>query len=944
MKKMKLTVIAAALSMTAFCGEYFTRSIPMNEVENRNNVNVKTQWGASTISSAPFWSAEKKLEKKIQPGEYRIYIRVYPLSVHRYTVTIGSDSVSLELDTKKISFHHSCYHELKIKVTKPSDLVKFSCRRLSEQKSQSVWYETVITNDPAMVYYQDFRGGKRLSNKLRRLEPARHASTGNVVPNSGFEEGLNFWMSAPYRLGRTVREFQLDDKKAAHGTISLDIAGQPIQSDFLVLKPGEEYTLSYYADGPVKATVYSEKMELEKTRPLFELRNPGGNGGAWQRVSGRFKVPALPVSSGRVRIRFESGKKAAAGEKIRLDSIQCEPGGKVSEYAPLNGMNAGLVSRTFEQIFPRGGQASARFCLYAAAGVKPGQAKLAVYDYFDRKIAEKNIQAGSQVALPSDRAGFFRAVVSVPFSAAGKTRTAFSEFRYNVVHETQPLAGREKSLFGAFLTNGPVPNYGYTESLRKFGIREMASLGSQMMRWLANTDKNSTADHVIYKWASSDREIEQLRAAGINIACEFHLATGSGYAPPKWALCPKDAPKDSYYEVKGRTSGFARVSKKAWLDYLKAYAARYKGKISKYIIEDEVGYYFRTLEDYCRFYLDSRAAIRSVDPDTPVYFDAFINGSGCMKALNAVTGGQAEKHLDGIYAYVEQLHWGKASAAAQPDFRRFLHQHRIPLLSATCFSGFSRLPSTLDEQGIPRACRNEEFSSLQYFYDGIVWGNARCHYFYYGVMPGEDIGCFVFDSTGRIMPGIHGYSAANKILGNYRQAKSIDRFSNFRIGVAELEDGRKLAILYSLDGRFYTSNIPGVKQVIDCFGNPVKDAVIGPYPVFFELEKEPDWSKTVFQEWLQFHPALEETAEGVMLRLSISGRNISSAFTFWKAPNLKDAFPVTGEREGNAVVLRLPLAQPNGHAFTKVVRLPISTPWGDCFPEFKLNYSGASGK
>ena len=333
-----------------------------------------------------------------------------------------------------------------------------------------------------------------------------------------------------------------------------------------------------------------------------------------------------------------------------------------------------------------------------------------------------------------------------------------------------------------------------------------------------------------------------------------------------------------------------------------------------------------------------------MDPDTPVFFDASFNGFAGIKALNAVTGDQAEKNLDGIHAYVENLHWGKASASAQPEFRQFLRQHRIPLVTATCFSSFTRLNCSLDAQGTPRACRGKEFQPLQYFYDGIVWGNSRCHYFYYGVMPGEDWGCFVFDSTGRIMPGIHAYSAANKILGNYRQVTSIDSFPNFRIGVAELEDGRILAILYSMDGLFYTSNIPGVKKVIDCFGNPVKDAVIGPYPVFFELEKEPDWSKTEFQKWLQFHTDLEETEEGVMLRLSLSGRDIPFAFTAWELPDLKGRFTVEGKREDDAVVLRLPLAQPNGHAFTKDVQMPITTPWGDCFPTFTLKYPGSSGE
>lgn len=938
-----MTVIASVMAISAFCGEYYTRRIIMNEVENRNQVDVKTQWGASTISNAPFWSAEKRVEKKIPAGDYRIYIRVYPFSVHRYTVTIGKDSAFLDLDTGKENFHHSGYHEMRIKVTEPSDLVKFSCRRLTDKASKSVWYETVITNDRAVVYYPGFRGGTRKSNKLRRLESAEHAPSGNLIPNSGFEEGLNFWMSAPYRLGRTVREFQLNDRKAAHGTVSLDLAGQPVQSDYLGLKPGQEYTLSFYADGPVRATVSCEKMDLNREQLLFTLQNPGGNG-KWKRVSGSFKVPGLPISSGRIRIRFAAGKKTARGEKIHIDSIQCEPGKKASDYAPVNGITAGLVSKTFEQIFPLGKKASARFCLYAASGIKTGQAELAVYDYFDRKITEKNISTDSEVTLPSDRAGFFRAVVSVPYSSGGKVRSAFSEFRYNIVHETKPLTEREKSLFGVYLVNAPVPDYGYAESLRKFGFREMNTLGSQVMRWLANTDKKSTQDNVIYKWAAADREIEKLRAAGLNTVCNFHIATGSDYAPPKWALCPPDAPQDSYYEIKGRASGYARVSKKAWLKYLKDYAARYKGKISKYVLEDEVGYYFRSLADYCRFYLDSRAAIRSVDPDTPVFFNAFTQGTQCMKALNEVTGGQAEKHLDGIHAYVESLHWGKASATAQPDFRRFLQKHRIPLVTATCFSSFTRLPAILDENGVPRACRNMEFQPVQYFYDGIIWGNSRCHYFYYGVMPGEDWGCFVFDSAGRINPGLHSYSAANKILGNYRQVRSIDSFPNFRIGIADLEDGRKLAILYSMDGRFYSSDIPGVKKIYDCFGNPVKDAVTGPYPVFFELEKEPDWTKAKFREFLQFRTAFEETANGVMLRLSISGGNISSAFTYWQSTDFKNAYPVTSEREGNAVILRLPLNQPNGHPFTKTIQLPVTTPWGDCFPELKLQYPGSSGK
>lgn len=925
------------ISLCGICASEFSYEIPMNETEALDGARSVSGPRASAMGNGAFWTAEKHLPSTIGPGPVRIYIRVYPEDhPRRYTVGIGNDSTSIVID-KKQGHTHRHIAEMKLTVTKASDLIKFRSESPNGKDGRSIWYQTFITNDPAWIYYRADAPGKEVRYALHYVSsagPRPQEESGNLVTNSGFEEGLNFWRQSDYRRGSAVREFQLRRGTAVHGQYSLDIGEKKIQSDWINLRKGETYTLSFYANAPVSGTVECETVD-RKAQTLFRLDNPA-SAGQWERISGSVLFPNTEKYSGRVRILFEN---SSTRPEVLIDSIQLEAGKEAGPYQPRNGVNAGLVSTAFEHIFYRNEEALVQFNCYAGPDVEIMDCDFTAYDYFDRQVWTKTLAPSEKILLPVDRTGFFRVTGKINYRRNRILQSGTTEFRYHVVYPYTALQGREKSLLGLYLTNAPAEKYGYAETLQKFGFLEMNTLGHTLMRWIHNAAPDATAENPRYAWSAADKEIETFKSANINISCNFHLS-GSGYAAPEWALCLPGAPKESYYEIRDRRNPeYKRISKNLWLDYVKKFVERYHGKISKYVIEDEPDYYFRTLEDYVRFYLDTRAVIKNVDRQIPVFFNTFHLNQRFVDVLGSMTGGHPERFLDGIHCYLSSMHSDMESAKAELPFRAFLRKYHVPLVTATCFSGAGRLKSDI---ALSERHLNKEYKSLQYFYDGMIWGNSRCHYFYYGVMPGQDNHMFAFDSTGSIKPLFHYFSAANKLIGNFKSIQSVDLYPNFRLGIVEREDNSMIAVIYSLDGRLYDSNIPG--RYLDGLGNEATHRVIGPYPAFFELSGLPDWNKIMFTEKIKYSTEFTTGKNGVELILSLQCPETPLASTFFLAPDRHTNIIQQAASGAEGYQFRIPLYQNSTLPFERTICIPIATRWGDFYPEFTLKYSGASAE
>jgi len=128
----------------------------------------------------------------------------------------------------------------------------------------------------------------------------------------------------------------------------------------------------------------------------------------------------------------------------------------------------------------------------------------------------------------------------------------------------------------------------YAEIAGKFGFYEFNTLGQHILRWQALVLKDSTPENVRYNWDKADREIEAFRKAGISIVLQFHIAA-SGYQPPKVAEYTGQE-REEYFELDGTRMQGRKFSARLWLDYVKQFARRYKGKFGKHVIEDEPVY------------------------------------------------------------------------------------------------------------------------------------------------------------------------------------------------------------------------------------------------------------------------------------------------------------------------------------------------------------------
>ncbi|MDA3787511.1 MAG: hypothetical protein PF503_03310 [Desulfobacula sp.] len=974
MSKWKLFVVLAVLSLSqplrAEEPQIFTYTLSMPDVDTVKDARRYPGKRAALIGFKGPWTATKRLPFKIGPGRVRAYSRQFPEGGdRRQTITIGDQKCEAI-----VLRGHSQYHaaEYVFDLKEPTDLVTFRAEQADGKPGRKIWYSTTFTNDPNWKYIMRSKNRKGERWSIIYQEAILENSPGNLLPNSGFEEGIAGWDITPYRSGVMVKPSLLN-KKAAHGSYSLDVGKMKIYSRWFPLKGKKKYTFGLYLanDNPFNPLIQLEVQEpngkARKIKDSEYKKRIDSDVEGWKRMTFSFEtIPDDQTRNGHYRLVFtephiikEKKKwpktKGFFDKPVLIDSIQIVEGND-KPYEPYQGVEAGFVSPVTQAIFTVGEPSRIHFNMLKTPDTSIKTFSYKVFDYFDRLVqsektlAVEGVHFKKDVPFDTSSAGFYRVRTKVEYARGGKPYSRWGDFFYNVVHPAKPRADRrEKSLIGAYYTKAPMGPYSYDETAKKFGFFEFNTLGHSLMRWKSNIARGSTAENFKYDWRNADREIEGFRSKDISIALQFHVNAGGSYGIPKHG----EYKEGEFFQFKGEKG--KKFSAQLWLDYVTQYAARYKGMFNKYVVQDEPGGYF-THDQYAKFYLATYKAIKEVDPDTPVFFDTHVGGMKYITALNSLTGNKAHEHMDGIHAYLSSKHSGAVSSQAAVGFRKWIRKHNMPLVTVTCFSGAQRY----DTKKVERTpdyfdVRNSEALSVHYFLDGVVWGGSRCLYHYYGVHPGKPWGLYLFDERGRVKPMFHFYSAANYVIGALTKTESIDDFPNFRIGIIETESNKGAVVLYSVDGKIYDFSLDaaGITKVLDGFGNPVtgwkkNDKVqyfVSSHPVYLILNDVTAVRETirniVFKEKIpirftySMHPAGVLQVKALLTcedPLKVS-TDIQDVFDLRKRRRL-----VGKETEKGLYTIEMPFIEPAWRSVTRPFNLNFLTNFGDISADYQAKY------
>jgi hypothetical protein len=818
--------------------EPFTYRLRMSDVDEaraaRAYVNDDAPSEGRLIGFGADYEASKRLPYAIGPGAVRAYLSVLPEHrERRLSVTLGGQTRSIVLSATTPRYHQA---ELTFDLPGPTTEMRFRAESVDGQPQRIIWEQTVLTNDPDWRHVAVAPG----KSKLVWVPAAAADPPGNLVPNSGFEEGIEGWDVTPYKSNVMVKPSLLSDH-AAHGRHGMDVAAIPITSRWFRLAGGR-YSLSFFVadDSPaaVKVVVESRatsgppRQLLEATTDDAEAATVAG----WRRLTVPFSA-ALPEDSlgGEHRIILT----ARGGDRpVIVDSVQITAGEEPEAYGPHLGLEAGFSNPTSQAICDVGRPGEATFALVADPAARVGRAVYRITDYHDREVRPETplpTAAGTvPVSLPTDRAGLFRVRTRIDYTWRGADRTAWRDFFYNVVHPAAPRTGRlARSLLGGYFTAAPQGPLSCAESIRRYGIFEFNTLGHPLGRWRSNTVRDP-ADPARtlpgrYDFSAADREWQRFADLDMGTLVNFHVQPEGSYGVAFGA-----GSGEPIRFKKGQTFGLTE-----WLDFVAAFAAHFKGRVTRYVVQDEP---YQSLEtpDYVAFYLPTYRTLKQADPEARVFLHGGHSPMPTLAELDRVTGGRAHESLDGVYLYLTQQHSGRISRTAEPEFRQWIRAHDIPVMTPTCFSrgaSFADQPVAGPPAYLP--ARAQEYRSAQHLFDALVWGRSQCFYYYYGAHPGGGYAS-LFDTHGRVIPLVHFYSAANALVGDIEASDSIDAFDPLRIGVIRTASGRDRAVLYSVDGGLHRLESDGAAfdGAYDVFGNAVPlrraggtiSVVVGPHP------------------------------------------------------------------------------------------------------------------
>lgn len=308
----------------------------------------------------------------------------------------------------------------------------------------------------------------------------------NLLENSSFEVGAGHgWGTISNHKTSGPLDHHIDTTMGYHSNSSLKLEfydqenSQGVISRIYRLKPETQYTVSLYAKSDFSAAVFN--IQVKNT---FEGDyGPGDIHGYsfrasndWQRFSFTFTTTTDAEKSS-YQINFAPAHQSVPGKYIWIDAIQLEEG-SLTPYSPKATVEIGLVSDHKGNVFFE--DEPIIFKLKQSA-LKNANAHFEVYDYYNQKVKEVNINTKSlseqdlDLTLAKNKRGAFRVI----FWVEGRDG-AMGEVNYSVLPRPRTLGIDEGSIFGAHV---PFKEY-YLSIMQKVGVKWNRTLSTgRQFRW-----------------------------------------------------------------------------------------------------------------------------------------------------------------------------------------------------------------------------------------------------------------------------------------------------------------------------------------------------------------------------------------------------------------------------------------------------------------------------
>ncbi|MBM4036870.1 MAG: hypothetical protein FJ290_00010 [Planctomycetes bacterium] len=416
----------------------------------------------------------------------------------------------------------------------------------------------------------------------------------NLLPNSSFELGLpDGWAACnlSYTYCHIFSKRDEEAKQPFHGRYCLHVpAGSNAFSRVYELKQGGEMTLSAYVRGEAGGKVSLDliPIDAQKNRgPKPLLSVPCTLSPDWQRFSARGNVPA-----GLVALQVRNGPE------LWLDGVQLEPG-ELSAYAPRAEIEGALSTdgALGNILYDEGNpQLHARF---HNSGGAPQRASLRfrVVDVAERVVGEAatepvTVPGGQTVAAPLPLGPARRGLFSATYWLDGRDRPD-GELVYAIL--PTPPRGETRHQLGANMDTLPAAY----ELMSRFGFRWQ--LYCKIPATAAATVRKAPAE-----WNFPDAQLGLGQRFGLKtLPCLWPTRVPDHMADPT-------RKEGSTKEVTRKLNvPYPRLD--LWEEFAEKMAARYRGVIGAWTVEDETEMYY-TAGDFAPILEATVRGVRRADP------------------------------------------------------------------------------------------------------------------------------------------------------------------------------------------------------------------------------------------------------------------------------------------------------------------------------------------
>ena len=478
---------------------------------------------------------------------------------------------------------------------------------------------------------------------------AEAAAGGNLLPNGSFEVCRNFrhitgsagWgrfqMTDPRTLDDpTLRTWYVDDTTAWHGKKSLCVY-QYVESQFVLVKPGRDYTISLHAKAgkPVKVRLSFQSGERTAYVPDGPVvRKEFQLAGEWQRLVMTGSTEGAEPCAYALYIEVHGDKQTP----VWIDAVQIEEGGRATAFAPKHRVEVAdqiIDERPSIGIYFRD-EAPRMVTSVFADGSDSGRVELVhrVLGHRDREIdrIEQQVTIGrdgsgiDEMRLPFRRHGAFRVETDVALGKARRSLAAEAIFAF--VPRVDPRHDDPgTSRFGSRFLLPPFPREGArrflpswiggeSEVLRKAGAKppynhavvtasQARRLGIRWVRWSPGWHYVETK-RGRFDWSEADNYFDALGEMGWRVQACFASS-------PRWSHPAQPdgrAPPDDVAD---------------WENWLRTYARRYKGRFHAVEVWNEsFSNFLGTADQYAKLLETACTTLKREAPDVKV-----LGISGC---------------------------------------------------------------------------------------------------------------------------------------------------------------------------------------------------------------------------------------------------------------------------------------------------------------------------